>query len=46
MIVLVHTSTGRVLRGYCCNSMDVVRMLMALADNGIKCVRWVVERVD
>ena len=43
MTIRIHTSTGQVLRGYVLNSHDAAKLLMQLANEGTKCVRWVIE---
>lgn len=43
MVLRVHLSSGRIVRGYCVDSIDAMRLLRSLANEGHVCERWFVE---
>lgn len=44
MIIRVETASHGTIRGMVFSSMSAVRFLRSLAEQGIKCVRWQIER--
>ena len=46
MIVRVRTANRGEIIGMVSDSLDVVRLLKALAHDGVKCISWRLEHVD